>query len=448
MKYTKQNEPVKCIMTNSRVYNNSYTMNVKGILWHDTAAANPNLMRYVQPSPNDPNYNELMTLLGRNVNKNSINQKSTSTGVNAYIGKFADGSVGSVQTLPWDMAPWGCGQGSKGSCNNGWIQFEICDDCSTCKAPWDYHYGPAYEDYFNKVYREGIELTAYLCDLYGLDPHGTTTYSGIEVPVITCHAEVAALKLGSSHQDVLTWFAHYRKTMGTIRDDVAAVLEGKDIENNNPNKDHYFKLLDSMNMRETPNGAFMQVVPSGVTIHTDTLKSTGTTTWAKTFYAGQTGYVAVLPESKGYAVEVENPKTTRYFETLQSMNIRESINGKIVGSIPKGVRISGTDTQTAINGTIWLKTQYNGISGMVAVLPENKKWAKEVYPNAAVQNYYPKYEGTKTSVVDVFAAMGLDTAFAFRKKVAIANGLTLYLGTASQNKQLVELAKAGQLVKE
>jgi hypothetical protein len=49
-------------------------------------------------------------------------------GLNAFIGYLRDGSVGTIQTMPWDFRPWGCGSGIKGSCNNGWIQFEICED--------------------------------------------------------------------------------------------------------------------------------------------------------------------------------------------------------------------------------------------------------------------------------------------------------------------------------
>lgn len=36
--------------------------------------------------------------------------------------------------MPWDYRPWGCGSGSKGSCNDGWIQFEICEDSLTDKV--------------------------------------------------------------------------------------------------------------------------------------------------------------------------------------------------------------------------------------------------------------------------------------------------------------------------
>ena len=49
-------------------------------------------------------------------------------GLNAFIGYLRDGSVSTIQTMPWNFRPWGCGSGIKGSCNNGWIQFEICED--------------------------------------------------------------------------------------------------------------------------------------------------------------------------------------------------------------------------------------------------------------------------------------------------------------------------------
>lgn len=100
-------------------------MDIKGILIHSTGANNPNIKRYVQPSKNDPNYSALIQTIGKNTNANSWNEVSVQKGVNAFIGKLADGTVAAVQTLPWDYRPWGCGSGSKGSCNNGWIQFEI-----------------------------------------------------------------------------------------------------------------------------------------------------------------------------------------------------------------------------------------------------------------------------------------------------------------------------------
>ena len=132
--------------------------------------------------------------------------------MNAWIGKLADGTVAAVQTMPWDYRPWGCGSGSKGSCNSGWIQFEICEDGLKDAA------------YFAKVYQEAVELTAYLCRLFGIDPNGTAQCGGVTVPTILCHADSHRLGLGSNHGDVLHWFPKFGKSMATVRADVAALL--------------------------------------------------------------------------------------------------------------------------------------------------------------------------------------------------------------------------------
>lgn len=212
MKYSSSNKPLQCMMTNSTCYKGTRQMEVKGVLWHSTGANNPNLSRYVQPSSNDPNYNKLMNMLGKNTHGNDWNHIYHQAGLNAWIGKLADGSVTSIQTMPWNFRPWGCGSGQKGSCNNGFIQFEICED------------GLTDANYFNKVYKEACELTAYLCELYNIDPNGTVNMNGINVPTILCHADSCRLGLGSNHGDVLHWFPKFGKNMDTVRNDVAALM--------------------------------------------------------------------------------------------------------------------------------------------------------------------------------------------------------------------------------
>lgn len=125
MKYSKNNPPLECIMTNSTCYKSTRVMNIKGILWHSTGANNPNLKRYVQPSTTDKNYKTLIQKIGKNTAKTDYNSTTQQSGLNAFIGKLADGTVTTIQTMPWNYRPWGCGSGSKGSCNTGWIQFEI-----------------------------------------------------------------------------------------------------------------------------------------------------------------------------------------------------------------------------------------------------------------------------------------------------------------------------------
>ena len=217
MKYSSSNKPLVCMQTQSTCYKDTRTMTPKGILWHSTGANNPALKRYVQPSdtkPAEDTYTKAkwLEILGKNQYSNDWNHIERQAGLNCWIGKLADGTVTTVQTMPWDYRPWGCGKGSKGTCNDNWIQFEICEDALTDKT------------YFEKVYKEACEITAYLCKLYNIDPNGTVTHNGVKVPTILCHQDAYKLGLGSDHSDVYNWFKKHSKTMDDARKDVAALI--------------------------------------------------------------------------------------------------------------------------------------------------------------------------------------------------------------------------------
>ena len=213
MKYSSNNKPLVCMQTNSTCYKGTSTMTVKGVLWHSTGANNKKISRYVQPSDNASDRDKMLKLLGKNQYGNDWNHIYMSAGLNAWIGELADGTVTTVQTMPWNYRPWGCGAGSKGSLNNSHMQFEICEDGLNDKA------------YFDKVYKEACELTAYVLDMYNLDPYGTMTINGVKVPVILCHKDSYDLGMGSGHADVYHWFNKYGKTMDDVRKDVAALMK-------------------------------------------------------------------------------------------------------------------------------------------------------------------------------------------------------------------------------
>lgn len=220
------------MMTNSTCYKGTCTMTIKGILWHSTGANNPNLKRYVQPSSNDPNYSKLIKLLGKNTGGNDWNHISVQAGLNCWVGKMADGTVSTVQTMPWNYRPWGCGSGAKGSCNDGWIQFEICED------------GLNDKEYFDKIYKEACEITAYLCKLYNINPYGTVKLNGVNVPTILCHADSYNLKLGSNHGDVLHWFNKFGKNMTTVRNDVANLLNNIEEDDDDMTQEKFNEMMN------------------------------------------------------------------------------------------------------------------------------------------------------------------------------------------------------------
>lgn len=222
MKYNESNKPLVCMMTQSTNYKGAQPFAPKGILWHCTGCNNPNLWRYVQPSDNDPKKDELLAKFGVNKYRSDWNHGTVYAGVNAWIGKLANGEVTTVQTLPWNYAPWGCASGVYGSCNDTHIQFEMCEDELNDRA------------YFEKCYKEGVELTAYLCKLYNIDPHGMTRVGATTVPTILCHYDSYCYGVGSGHYDVYNWFNRFGKTMDDVRNDVAKLLNEKPAEPKTP----------------------------------------------------------------------------------------------------------------------------------------------------------------------------------------------------------------------
>ena len=177
-----------------------------GVMVHSTGANNPNLKRYVQPDDGR---------LGVNPYSNSFNEYQPggrNVCPHAVIGKLADGSVATYQILPWDMQGWHAGGAANGL---GYIGFEICED------------GLDDAEYFAAVYEEAVAFTAHLCRQFGFDPQGKTAQG---YPTVLCHSEAAALGIASNHSDVMHWFPRYGKTMDDFRTDVAARMEGNDVD--------------------------------------------------------------------------------------------------------------------------------------------------------------------------------------------------------------------------
>ena len=194
-----------CIFTENRCYKTGATIKPKGVMVHSTGANNPNLRRYVQPVSTTPDRAGLLARLGTNPNGNHWNRAGLNVCVHGFIGKLADGSVAAVQTLPWDRRGWHAGNGSSGrSANDTHISFEICED------------GLTDPDYFDRAYREAVELTAMLCKQYGQDP--------LADGVVICHQEGYRRGIASNHGDVLHWFPRFGKSMDDFRAEVAAEL--------------------------------------------------------------------------------------------------------------------------------------------------------------------------------------------------------------------------------
>ena len=66
-------------------------------------------------------------------------------------------------------------------------------------------------------------------------------------------------------------------------------------------------------------------------------------------------------------------------------------------------------------------------------------------PGGAVNNYFPRYTGNSTSIIDALNALGIDSSFNHRAQIAAANGIANFTGTAAQNTTMLNLLRAGTL---
>ncbi|NLV70313.1 MAG: amidase [Clostridiales bacterium] len=181
----------KLILTENACYKAGKTIVPKGIMVHSSGANNPYLKRYVRPDDG---------LLGKNPYNNHWNQDKPDgrqVCVHGFIGKLADGSIATYQTLPWNHRGWHAG----GSANDTHIGFEICEDDLTDAS------------YFSAVYKEAVELCVYLCKQYNLTEKD-----------IICHSEGYKRGIASNHGDVMHWFPRHGKSMDTFRADVKKAL--------------------------------------------------------------------------------------------------------------------------------------------------------------------------------------------------------------------------------
>lgn len=247
----------QCFLVNNNCYKTNRKIQVKGLMLHSTGANNPNIKRYVQPDDG---------LLGNNNNGNDWNQAlpgGKEVCVHAFIGKLNNGQIATYQTLPWDMEGWHSG----GSANKSYIGVEICEDDLNN------------EEYFNKVYAEAVELFAYLCKMYNLNP----------LTDIICHSEGFSKGIASNHSDVMHWFPKFNKSMNNFRTDVNNMMANAssnpvDLSMQTSENDYLVKInIPELNVRDGAGTDFKinEIVKQNEVFTIVEEKINGETKWGK-----------------------------------------------------------------------------------------------------------------------------------------------------------------------
>jgi len=68
-------------------------------------------------------------------------------------------------------------------------------------------------------------------------------------------------------------------------------------------------------------------------------------------------------------------------------------------------------------------------------------------PQTQPRGTYPPYQGSSNSIVDALRSLGIDSSYNHRSRIAAANAISSYTGSAQQNVRLLQLLRSGQLIR-
>jgi hypothetical protein len=91
------------------------------------------------------------------------------------------------------------------------------------------------------------------------------------------------------------------------------------------------------------------------------------------------------------------------------------------------------------NGDILITCSKGHTAVVVSAIPR--------VPTLETVKYYPPYLWKSASIVDALASLGVNASKENRSKIAAANGIPSYSGTAQENTYLLNLLKHGKLIK-
>lgn len=295
-------ELIQKYLTNNPCYKAGAKINVKGLMLHSVGCPQPNALVFVN-------------------NWNSSSYDS------ACVHGFIDANDGKVyQTLPWNHRGWHGG----GSCNDTHIGVEMCEP-SAIK-----YTGGANFTWTNKsdaiaavkrTYNSAVELFAYLCKMYGLNP----TASG----VIVSHHEGYLRGIATNHGDP----EHLWKglglpyTMDGFRKDVKAKMGGTSSSTTTNTSSTKFPatpfsvqvLVPDLNYRSQPSFSGTAKGVTGKGTFTITEVKNG---WGKLksgigwIYLEEPTYVKIGASTSGTSTST-TPSSYKVKVTVDALNIRK-----------------------------------------------------------------------------------------------------------------------------
>lgn len=189
------------ILTRNPCYTAGRKITVKGLMLHSVGCPQPKASAFIN-SWNSPSHDS------------------------SCVHGFIDGNDGTVyQTIPWNHRGWHCGSGSKGSGNNTHIGVEMCEPACikyTAGSNFTCSDMAAAKTVAKRTYEAAVELFAYLCKKYSLNP--------LEDGVVISHREGHSRGIASNHGDPEHLWTQLGMgyTMDGFRKAVKAAMGGTD----------------------------------------------------------------------------------------------------------------------------------------------------------------------------------------------------------------------------
>ena len=112
--------------------------------------------------------------------------------------------------------------------------------------------------------------------------------------------------------------------------------------------------------------------------------------------------------------------------------------------LENGFMDSAADTPVILTQDHAEKTAQGLLNFLVDQLAIKPKTAQDK-PTPQPAAYYPACAARYTTIAAALASIGVNSTYAFRKRIAAANGIIGYVGTAAQNTRMLNLLKAGIL---
>lgn len=127
---------------------------------------------------------------------------------------------------------------------------------------------------------------------------------------------------------------------------------------------------------------------------------------------------------------------TSIVDALKSIGVDSSMSNRTVIAQKNGItNYSGTADQNTQLLSLLKSGRLINPNGSSAPTTDNSK------------KYYPACGSSYTSIVDALKSIGEDSSYNNRSNIAAKNGISGYSGSASQNTQLLNLLKSGQLIR-